>query len=131
MNDSVCQSWVGGIPDPPTTSATCAIAIYSNTSAILKSCCHNAPMATYGENLSAPYTCFQYCNITDPGLTWQDVQTCISNASKQQNQNLTELVCGPGYNNTTGSSKNGTDKIRGNLGRMILGLAIAAVMIRI
>jgi hypothetical protein len=114
MNYSLCaNNW--GVPEPPKNSPNCAVSSAGNMSAILKSCCHNGPIANYSRGPEQPTYCFQYCNITDPTLSYIDVQSCISNQITIQNISVvnqtTEITCGPGVNKTSIASTNGMNKL--------------------
>jgi len=82
---------------PPTTSPFCAIPVGRNLSAILASCCHGAPVATYGDIDLNTTTCYQYCNITTADFTNTTVMNCLNLAPGMEDVIVT---CGPAKGST-------------------------------
>jgi len=94
-NNSVC---LGSSPIPaPTTNPHCAIPVGLNLSAILSSCCHGAPIATYGDFQLNSTTCFQYCNITATDYVNNTVMNCLTSSPGVAD---IKIVCGPAKDST-------------------------------
>ena len=124
MNYTFCSLYPS-VQDPPTKSPNCAVGTWANQSAVLKSCCGNGPIGNYSWD-QLPTYCFQYCNITDPTLTVDDVSQCLT--SHLSNINMTTIfVCGTGQNVTSShssASRSGMTK----LGWILLALAMTGVV---
>ena len=91
--------------------------------AILRNCCRNGPIANYTGD-DAPSDCFQYCNITDSGLTYQAVSQCIRSGLEKANMTA-PWICGIGkHNNVTVISSSAPTPGKKNLGWMMLAIAI-------
>jgi len=93
MNDSSSCLLRAPLP-PPTSGPACAVPVGRNLSAILASCCKTNSIATYGDTPDGISTCYQYCNITDPSLTYQDVSQCLLSAPGTIN--ITAVTLCPG-----------------------------------
>lgn len=142
MNYSLCNNLA--IPLPPTASASCGVAsTVANFSTILKTCCNNGPIANYSQSPSrggdpnGPTYCFQYCNITDPNLSYLDVERCIM-GNITLNQNLSaigqpqalDVFCIPAANGTLTVST-GSKTIVGGMSRVvwaILGIGLVGAV---
>ena len=120
MNYSMCQQY--SLPNPPTRSETCALYAGANSTAILQKCCNNGPIANYSDN-GVPTYCFQYCNITDPTLTYTAAVACISEEVTKVNF-TPEYLCGPKLN-TTSMHSNAPRLQAQHLGWLLLTAAIA------
>jgi len=120
-NNPVC---LGSSPIPaPTTSPHCAIPVGLNLSAILSSCCHGAPIATYGDFQLNSTTCFQYCNITAADYANNTVMNCLTSAP-----GMVDIIvaCGDGKGLSTSSAPtHGTS----TLVWAIMGMVIAGAVI--
>jgi hypothetical protein len=130
MNYTYCQQ--SALPDPPTDSPNCAMYADFGQAAILKSCCRNGPIANYSGDAYPTY-CFQYCNITDPGLTSDDVKQCILDQLAHTPSNLsysTTFDCGTGKNATTAPSRSSASRpeLR-NLGWIFLVITITIAIL--
>ena len=70
------------VPQPPTTSAACAVPNVGNNSAILTSCCNTngaAIIGSYGDaNFNTASDCYSYCNITEQAGSNNTVLTVSS-----------------------------------------------------
>jgi len=106
---------------PPTASLICAIPFGRNLSSILSSCCHGAPIATYGDIHRNSSTCYQYCNITSSDYNSSTVMDCLSSSPGMVDIGV---VCGPGLYSTSIASTHITTK----WAWLILGLVVAGVM---
>ncbi|KAF2672747.1 hypothetical protein BT63DRAFT_420959 [Microthyrium microscopicum] len=130
MNFTPCLQWTS-LPNPPTTSATCALFGLPNNTAILHKCCNHGPIENYTAG-GLPDYCFQYCKITDPALDWNSAYQCIQEEIPLMGGSG-EIICGPALNKTTSHSVgSGPGKLE--LGWMILAflfayVAVEAVMI--
>lgn len=130
MNNSICSHW--GLPDPQSNSPNCGTYATGNMSTILKYCCKNGPIANYSDG-GAPSYCFQYCNITDPGLNYQSVQQCIFDQASLGNStgldHGLQVDCGPGKNTATSNAPRAGVKLTWILlGSALIGALMAGDM---
>ena len=127
MNYSLCANL--GVPDPPKDSANCGVSTAGNLTTILKSCCNGGPIANYSRGPDEPTYCFQYCNITDPNLSYLDVQNCILGQMRAQNftgpLQALDISCGPAANKTSSASKGRVNKLVWTL----LGLVVVQAVL--
>jgi hypothetical protein len=85
-NSSICIRTTPPDPPPPTAAQVCAIPLGIsqgvNLTTILTKCCGSgaqiAPYGSFYANLG--FDCFQYCNITQPGLNYTQVEQCIEDS---------------------------------------------------
>jgi hypothetical protein len=123
-----CSSYLGAAPNPPLFGIPqCAIINMGNNSAILSSCCGDVPTATFVGYVNDPPSCFIYCNITNPSITYQEASNCIDHQVVEPTVGV--IACGPGTPvnskpKPSGASKHGT-KI---LGWMTVGFVVVSIV---
>ena len=134
MNDTIynanCSVYTSGVPLPPLTGVPqCAVTNIGNMSAILNFCC-GRPTANYADvNPAEPDSCAIYCNITNPSLSYQTVQKCITQQATAANIPVSVVICGPGTPVNTTASKPSSASVLGTsqLGWMTMGIILASM----
>lgn len=127
MNYSICNQFA--IPEPQIESPYCAVSAIGNLTSVLKLCCQDGPIANYSSAPNIPTYCFQYCDITNPELSYESVQSCISyqivlyNATQSSYGH--DTVCGPGLNTTSSAPTLRTRK----LAWAALGIALMCAVV--
>jgi hypothetical protein len=112
------------LANPPTDSPTCALYAFSNSFAILQKCCNNGPVGNF--SIAGFPNCFQYCNITDPSLSYNTALQCMQDELLHTSGG--EFDCGPGLNKTsTHSIAPGLQKP--GLRWMLLAAAVASAIV--
>jgi hypothetical protein len=82
------QSCVGNatsfsLPTPPyTESSWFALGPIRNTSNAFESCCQSAGEEYGGSGCYRHCDCYRYCNITAPGLTVDNVESCLKRTAR-------------------------------------------------
>lgn len=130
MSNSLnCSQYSGTRLDLPTIGIPqCAIINAGNNSAIVSNCCGGPTAIFTSDRPNPPPSCFIYCNITNPGLTYQTVSTCI--LSQMVNVSAGVVSCTDGKpTNTTSKSSAASVHSMGVLGWMTIGFFITGIVV--
>ncbi|KAF2256915.1 hypothetical protein BU26DRAFT_31974 [Trematosphaeria pertusa] len=119
-------AFTSGIPNPPTTSPSCAVPIGGSNSTLLDTCCngHINPINTYSAP-GADDDCYQYCT-TD---AVNDVQGCLTQKFEAYDKNSPAFQCFNVAPVKAAESKGGRIKGAGWILRVAVGLGVVGAVV--